>query len=95
MDGVYFYSNLSYDPLFSFFFFLNYFWNLLKKRGRVYFFSFWSYEPPFRQEGGEGEAVTDGWTDGQMDGQNFHSKAQTNSIGLSENLIFGMGGTLT
>ena len=24
------------------------------------FSSFWSYEPPFRQEGGEGEAVTDG-----------------------------------
>ena len=33
------------------------------------FSSFWSYEPPFRQEGGEGEAVTNGrtneWTDGK------------------------------
>ena len=31
------------------------------------FSSFWSYEPPFRQEGGEGEAVTNGRTDGQME----------------------------
>ena len=29
------------------------------------FSSFWSYEPPFRKEEGEGEAVTDGWTDKQ------------------------------
>ena len=49
--------------------FQNYFWNLLKKLDRVYFFSFWSYEPAFRQEGGEGEAVTNERTDGWMDGR--------------------------
>ena len=35
------------------------------------FSSFWSYEPPFRQKGGEGEVVTDGrteeWTDGKTE----------------------------
>ena len=36
------------------------FWNLLKKVRQGLFSSFWSYEPQFRQEGGEGEAVTDG-----------------------------------
>ena len=33
------------------------------------FSSFWSYEPPFRQEGGEGEAVTDEQTDERTNGQ--------------------------
>ena len=32
------------------------------------FSSFWSYEPPFRQEGGEGEAVMDEQTDERTNG---------------------------
>ena len=46
--------------------FRNYF---CKKLGRVNFSSFWSYEPAFRQEGGEGEVVTNGRMDGRTDGR--------------------------
>ena len=68
---------MSYDPLFRFLVFLGvfgfvfefskYFLESTQKVRQGLFSSFWSYEPPFRQEGGEGEAVMDERTDGQME----------------------------
>ena len=53
--------------------FLKLFLESTQKVRQGLFSSFWSYEPPFRQEGGEGEVVTDKRTNRQTNKWNFHS----------------------
>ena len=56
--------------LFGFFFeFSKSFLEYTQKVRQGLFSSFWSYEPPFRQEGGEGEGVKDRQTDERTDGR--------------------------
>ena len=59
--------------IFGFFVFVFEFPNLFlectQKVRQGIFSSFWSYEPPFRQEGGEGEAVMNGRTNKRTDGK--------------------------